>query len=119
MPAILPDTAGHYDTRQIKFYVISAIQKSSIVAYPNPFNYEENSNSILRFIRPFPTNDSDIEIYIFNVNGSLVKKLEYESEQPLTWDVRNAADNRLAGGIYIIKLRAGSKTASGKFAIIR
>jgi len=113
------DTAGHYDTRQIKFYVISAIQKSSIVAYPNPFNYEENSNSILRFIRPFPTNDSDIEIYIFNVNGSLVKKLEYESEQPLTWDVRNAADNRLAGGIYIIKLRAGSKTASGKFAIIR
>ena len=116
------DTAGHYDARQIKLYIISAIQKSSVVAYPNPFNYDESSNSILRFIRPFPTNYSDIEIYIFNVNGDLVKKLEYpgdESEQPLTWDVRNAAGNRLAGGIYIIKLRAGNKTASGKFAVIR
>ncbi|GEM_PF-1203519 len=116
------DTAGHYDARQIKLYIISAIQKSSVVAYPNPFNYDESSNSILRFIRPFPTNYSDIEIYIFNINGDLVKKLEYsgdEGEQTLTWDVRNAAGNRLAGGIYIIKLRAGGKTASGKFAVIR
>ena len=64
--------------------------------YPNPFNGE----TIIKFAIP---TDSNVELNVYNINGSLVEKLFSGDKNPgnysLKWDSKN-----IASGVYLVKL---------------
>jgi len=124
------DTADHYDGKQLVFSVIyfpvgesSAIQ---IAAYPNPFIYEAGQTVTLRLLNPDSAMADDVELFIFDAAGSLVfdsslvgQGVFAPGEHYISWAARNNIGEPIAGGVYIIKLRVGDRSASEKIAIIR
>jgi hypothetical protein len=139
------DTLGHYDARQINIYIkyfdpeISEQQaEAMIVAYPNPYVYEEGLPITFRYFLPdsiryyqFPDSIKidNIGLYIFNTAGEQIFSTENLDDRIIEWlptgefvwrwDVTNNSGKQLASGIYFVRLRAGNNTAAGKFAIIR
>ncbi|MBM3216410.1 T9SS type A sorting domain-containing protein [Candidatus Poribacteria bacterium] len=78
--------------------------------YPNPFNPET-------WI-PFELKDgSAVTVSVYDVAGSLVRKLDVGYREPgyytsrdeaAYWDGRNDLGERVASGVYFYELRAGS-----------
>jgi len=122
------DDDMNYDTRQISFNVVyfsqSEVQEVTLVGYPNPFSYENNSSITLRYILPDSVETGEVELYIFNASGDLIWDTLYVNdfapgELFLKWPAVNNSGNQLASGVYIAKLRTGDKSAYAKLAIIR
>ena len=124
------DPESNYDAKRVDFHVVyysaQEAQPISIVGYPNPFYYASNQAISLRYFLPDSVEAKDIGIYIFNIAGDLVFTKKFvdtdwrvPGEAVYRWDARNSSHEELATGIYIIKLRAGDKSADGKIAIIR
>jgi hypothetical protein len=80
-------------------------------AYPNPFNPTTNLSFAL------PT-DSPVRIQIFDITGRLVAVVLDRNftagYHQITWDA-----SRLASGVYIIEMRAGSFRSTGKVALVK
>ena len=77
--------------------------------YPNPFNPET-------WIPYDLAEDSDVEVYIYNVKGERIRELSlgfqsagtYRSQSRAAyWDGRNAVGESVASGIYVCTLHAG------------
>ena len=85
--------------------------------FPNPVSQE---------IMYFPLKlefDDDVELYVFDMNGNLLRTLGVEDysviEQVLQWDLNNGDGQPLSNGMYFYQLRTTSAQRSGKIAVIR
>jgi hypothetical protein len=59
------------------------------------------------------------EIFIYTVSGYLVRKMEKNSSQIRSWDLRNLQGDLVASGIYLWLVKAENKEQLNKFTIIR
>jgi lysophospholipase L1-like esterase len=84
--------------------------------YPNPFNPETG----IKFALPIK---SKVELRIYNIKGELVRTLVNEErpagEHSITWDGRNEQDVRVASGIYIYRIKAGTFKSSKRMTMIK
>ena len=80
--------------------------------YPNPV-FASDKDQVIRFLRV----PSDAEISIYTAAGELVRRFLYPN--PNYWDLRNDKNEKVAAGIYFFYVRAGDRSGSGKFAVIR
>ncbi len=87
--------------------------------YPNPFNPET-------WIPYHLANPSNVRITIYNIRGSIVRRLDlghqregyYTSQNRAAyWDGRNALGEPVASGLYFYTLTAGEFTATRKMLI--
>ncbi len=124
------DADSNYDTRRIDFkitfYNLAENQSLSIIGYPNPFYYSSHDEINFKVLVPDSATVSDVKLYVFTIAGDLVYEFappanEWNDigENIIRWDGRNTNGHDLAGGIYLVKLRAGDKSADSKIAIIR
>jgi hypothetical protein len=79
--------------------------------YPNPFNPE----TIITYHLSI---DTDVNLSIYNILGqkvaTLVDQKQAAGEHTVKWDAKD-----FSGGIYIVKLRAGSFEQSSKMLLMR
>ena len=62
----------------------------------------------------------NVEIRIFNMQGSLVKKLDNKTNfGGIRWDLRDKNGSRARSGIYLYRIIFKSKEKIGKFVILR
>jgi hypothetical protein len=84
--------------------------------YPNPFNPVTN----IRFQLP---EDSRVSLKIFNILGQEVKTLVGEAMAAgfytMRWDGTNAHGLKVASGVYIYQLKAGTFEASQKMLLLK
>jgi hypothetical protein len=89
--------------------------------YPNPFNPET-------WIPYHLAKSSDVRITIYDVRGSVVRRLElgHQREGYYTnrsraayWDGRNAVGERVASGIYFYQFQADNRSLLGKMLILK
>ncbi len=87
--------------------------------YPNPFNPET-------WIPYHLAKDADVTLYIYAMNGTLVRKLTlghqaaglYQSRSRAAyWDGKNEFGESVASGVYFYKLTAGDFSATRKMLI--
>jgi len=78
-----------------------------VTSYPNPFNNSVNINGRL------PHHEM-IEVNIYNIRGEIVRVLKTQSdirdEFSLVWDANDSMGRRVASGVYLCRLKAGSIT---------
>lgn len=89
--------------------------------YPNPFNPDT-------WI-PFKLSDNaNVVISIFDVQGQLVRKIELgnlpagiyvSKDKAVYWDGRNSAGERVSSGIYFYHLKAGDYSATKRMLILK
>jgi len=84
--------------------------------YPNPFNPETQ----IQYQLP---KDSDVTLRIFNMMGQKVRTLVNETKQAgsytIKWDGRNNSGQKVATGVYIYLIKAGSFTQSKRMTLIK
>jgi hypothetical protein len=93
-----------------------AVISSLIGNYPNPFNPDTS-------IRFFISNDSHVNIDIFNVKGQKVKSLVsdyYEAgEHNVVWNGRNDDDLSISSGFYFYKMTNNNQVEIKKMMMIK
>ena len=89
--------------------------------YPNPFNPET-------WIPYHLSEDADVSLTIYDVNGALVRDIDvghqtaakYDSRsKAIYWDGRNRFGEQVASGIYFYSLSAGDFSATRKMVILK
>lgn len=84
--------------------------------YPNPFNPETSISFQL------PRNEK-VEIVIYNQVGQVIRRLAGEEMRPghhqVIWDAKNEGGEKVASGIYLCQMRAGSYQETIKMLLIR
>jgi hypothetical protein len=75
--------------------------------YPNPATQVVNVQLEL-------SSRTDVEIYILDLNGKMVKQVKYDNLSPNTESVEVRVGN-LPRGAYVINMVAGKSVKSGKF----
>ena len=89
--------------------------------YPNPFNPET-------WIPYHLANAGDVQLIIYSVRGTIVRRLDLGHQQAgyyvrknraAYWNGRNAVGERVASGIYFYELRAGGISALRKMVILK
>jgi len=85
-------------------------------ARPNPFN----SRTSIAFEL---ARSAAMEATIYDLQGRVVRRLENgtrpEGNHTLSWDGRDARGLRVAGGIYLLKLRSGTFEATQRLVLLR
>ena len=85
-------------------------------AWPNPFR----SETTIAFMLP---DDGSATVSIYNVAGRLVKKLPAQrcsaGRNERAWDGTNAAGDRVASGVYFVRVTSGGEAATGKVVLVR
>jgi hypothetical protein len=85
-------------------------------AFPNPFG----NVTTMRFFLP---DSRDVELEVYNVAGRLVKVVAsgpYDAgPHEETWDGTDAGGNRVANGIYFVRLAAGGENRTRKTVLIK
>jgi hypothetical protein len=122
-------TPSSSDARSLKLIISTALpEKYAVVTkpellqnYPNPFNPET-------WI-PFKlAKATDVTVEIYNISGQLVRTLNLghqESGSYLTkeraayWNGRNEAGERVASGVYLYYINAGSFSSTKKMVILK
>jgi hypothetical protein len=93
---------------------VSALRMSP--AWPNPFR----DQTVLRFALPAP---GIVRVRIYNVAGRLVRELPAvhcdAGPNERTWDGGDSGGNRVASGVYFVRVSAGDATADGKVVLLR
>ena len=89
--------------------------------YPNPFNPET-------WIPYHLSEDADVKLTIYNINGEVVRDIEvghqtaakYDTRsKAIYWDGRNRFGEQVASGIYFYSLSAGDFSATRKMVILK
>ena len=89
--------------------------------YPNPFNPET-------WIPYQLASDSEVQIFIYNTQGTLIRSLELGSQsagyytnknRAVYWDGTNNISERVASGIYFYRLQAGNLSLLRKMVILK
>ncbi len=89
--------------------------------YPNPFNPET-------WIPYHLANDSDVSLFIYDINGILVRELDLghqragyytDRSRAVYWDGRNEWGESVASGVYFYHLSAGDYSQTRKMLILK
>jgi hypothetical protein len=85
--------------------------------YPNPFN---NSTTIKYFLN---TNESSVELLIFNLQGKKVKTLKSDmgikGEHTVQWNSTDDNNHIVSSGIYLLHLKTSQQQLSKKIILIK
>ena len=102
-------------------YIVEPWRFALFPNYPNPFNPET-------WI-PFELDeDSDVDVYIYDSRGLLIRQLElgyrevgsYASRDTAAyWDGRNSVGERTASGVYFYEVRTPSKSAVRRMVVVK
>jgi subtilisin family serine protease len=99
------------DTKVRLFTNVIGIE--DVYIYPQPVK-PQNNEVVFANIPEFS------EIYIYNLNGRLVKQLTSESSYGgIIWDLKDNNGSMVSSGIYFYNLRWNDKSKQGKIAVIR
>ena len=83
-------------------------QPVSLSAYPNPFSEKVTLTVAL-------TQESPVQIRIFNLQGTEIRTLDLSSlpigEHAIAWDGNNNQGNPIPNGIYVVRVDAGTAYA--------
>ncbi len=100
--------------------VTSAKNLNDVYVYPNPINFDMAEHVT------FANLTSNVEIYIYDLNGKFIKRLiEEDSNGGVTWNLKDENNNKINSGIYIYRVIAFdisvevSQEKIGKFAVTR
>ena len=89
--------------------------------YPNPFNPET-------WIPYQLSDDAEVTIHIYNVNGQMVKTLNLGYKQngyyvnkrrAAYWDGRNELGEKVASGVYFYTIQAGRFVATRRMSVVK
>jgi hypothetical protein len=85
--------------------------------YPNPFN------PVTSIGYSVPADIAAVELGVYNVSGRLVRKLASGPCEPgrhvAVWDGRDEREERVASGIYLVRLSAGTVSESRKMVLLK
>lgn len=89
--------------------------------YPNPFTPAIGA-AATQIVFSLPQREK-VQLEIFNVLGQRVRELlnvpREQGQHAITWDGTNAAGQRVAAGVYVLRLRAGKLAAERKLTLVR
>jgi hypothetical protein len=84
--------------------------------YPNPFNPE----TVIEFSLP---RAAEVELTIYNVLGQQVRTLAEgfypAGDQTVTWDATDDQGRRVASGLYLYRLKAGTTAITRKMMLLK
>ena len=85
--------------------------------YPNPFS---GTTTVLYHL----PEDTPVRIEVFNITGQRIKTLINNANMPAgtwrtIWDGTNEAEQKLASGVYLVRLQAGGFSKSQKVVLTR
>jgi len=84
--------------------------------WPNPFR----DDTTIRFSVP---SDGSARVRVYNVAGQLVRELPRvrasAGDNLVSWDGRNSEDQRVASGVYFVRVDAAGETASAKVVLLK
>ena len=104
----------------------------TLTVYSDATIHEENAEEIHLNVYPNPTTDkvylsfttkesSDVVLHIFDLQGRLVTSLEQQNmnagKQTISWDARDAGQNRCADGIYLFRLLVNDNEYHGRIVL--
>ncbi len=88
---------------------------SQLLVYPNPLLLSQDGTEV-KFKRLTATSI----VYIFTVNGELVREIPSDGSGLVSWDGRNQGGNLVASGVYLWVVRdKNGNSRRGKIAVIR
>ncbi len=91
----------------------------SVTNYPNPFN----STTILHFTVPADAANQNVELTVFDINGSQVDRLIQEpipsGNYTVRWSPKDRSGKELASGIYFCRVKAGALQAQHKLVYLK
>jgi hypothetical protein len=89
--------------------------------YPNPF-VPAIGTATTQIVFLLPQREK-VQLEIFNVLGQRVRELLNAPREPgqhaIAWDGTNGAGQRVAAGVYVLRLRAGKLAAERKLTLVR
>lgn len=96
--------------------------RKSFVNYPNPF-FPDQGKMIIEY---YLEKAQDIKLWIFAINGEIVKKFQFARGQlgamqglnKVEWDGRNNKNFKVGNGLYFCKLQYGNITLQGLLKIV-
>jgi hypothetical protein len=95
------------------FVRVAALEQN----HPNPFN------PVTSIGYSVPADIATLELGVYNVSGRLVRTLASGACEPgrhvAVWDGRNERGERVASGIYFVRLSAGTVTESRKMVLLK
>jgi len=112
-------------TQRINLYFTKGSQKPEnkiFASVPNPFIMGNSENVNIPFLL---VEDNEVEIFIYNSAGQLIKDFYLglltagNYKDKVTWNGRDNNDNLVSSGIYISVLKVGKKIYKNKLAVIR
>jgi hypothetical protein len=84
---------------------------------PNPFN------PVTTIGYAIPADAGEIELAVYDVTGRLVRVLVAGEARPgrreVAWDGRDTAGERVASGVYLVRLTDGRRTVVGKAVLLK
>jgi hypothetical protein len=84
--------------------------------YPNPFN----PSTVIRFSLP---TEQPVKLDVYDMTGGLVKTLINQGvragNMEVTWDGTNASGMKVASGMYLYRVQAGSFVAAKKMLLLK
>jgi hypothetical protein len=89
-----------------------------LATYPNPFAIEQEE-AVIRYVL---TQDTDVEIRIYDVAGRMVRQFRGERGKSgvndnIKWDGKTRAGEKVSAGIYICELIAGEEHVYWRIAV--
>ena len=86
----------------------------AVAILPNPFRAATQFEFVTRV-------DERARVRVFTADGKQVRELTGQSTglQRLTWDGRDHKGRRLPAGIYLYRIEAGARIASGRITLVR
>ena len=101
------------DILNFTYYVKSDTTNVSSIG-PNPIRVMDGTQNAWFFNVP-----EKGHIYIYSINGRLVRALERTDDRDVRWDLKDRNGYLLSGGVYFYVIEAPDTRAVGKFAVIR
>jgi hypothetical protein len=103
---------------KVKTPKLEPFDKESVYSYPNPFNPDKEATKI----RISVEKESNVTIKIFDIAGNLIWQKDLKALPGITivfWKGENQKGEKVASGIYLLKVKANGKVVIQKIAVIR
>ncbi len=114
------DTAGHYffltavDTCG-NVSMASQLYRVRVETWAEPYTRPAPFSGACDLVLDFPDGDT-VDVFIYTISGTLVKKFLQVQEKVLRWDGLNEKGRALADGVYVVVVQGRGFKKSGKIA---